>query len=412
MAVKRIWHWWPTMENADKYRNLLHDEVFPGIEAKKIPAFCIYINIIFVLTIFFCGGHSSVEDINKLDSYSCTKIDSLMRTFMQSENIAGFAVGIVNNKEIIYTKSYGVKNIITKKPVTPKSIFYLASVSKSFTAAAVFQLVEQNKIHPDSTIKHYLPYFRLSDERYKSVTIRQILNHTAGFPWIENYEYENPQYDDGAAERYVKSLLNISLLSDPGDKYAYTDMGYNILADVIQKVTGITFEEYIHKNILKPLNMNLSTFLKNDVTPEYATSPHVLTGEENNKFLSVSKIYPYNRIHAPSGTLHSNVRDMCKWLLAWLNNGEYKGKKILKSSSCETMIKEKSGWDWWKGEKYGSRFINFGGADTGYGSFICFVPEISQGVVVLVNSDNLLANRIGYHSLWILEKAANQRQNY
>jgi CubicO group peptidase (beta-lactamase class C family) len=359
--------------------------------------------IISIALIYSCYNYNT-QDLNRLDPYASAKIDSLMQTFMEIENLSGFAVGVVRNNDIIYTKSFGVKNIETKRPVTPLSIFYVASVSKPFTATAILQLVEQGKISLDSTIVHYLPYFKLADKRYKSITIRQISNHTAGFPGIENFEYENPQYDESAAERYTRSLTNIYLLSNPGEQISYTDMGYNILADIIQKVTDVSFEDYMQKNILKPLNMNLSTFLKSEINTKYATSPHVLKEEENNRFLSVSDIYPYNRIHAPCGTLHSNVMDMCKWLIACLNGGEYKGNWILESSSLELMIKEKLGLDWWRGEKYANTFVNHGGADIGYRSFICFIPEISLGVVALVNSDNLNANRIGYQTLWLLEE--------
>ena len=95
-----------------------------------------------------------------------------------------------------------------------------------------------------------MPYFKLADERYKSITIRQILSHTAGFPWIEDYGYENPQFDDGAAERYVRSLSKVTLISNPGAEFNYTDMGYNIFADIIHKITGIPFEDYIYLSLI------------------------------------------------------------------------------------------------------------------------------------------------------------------
>ena len=225
----------------------------------KIINISISLFLFFAVMMVYSCSPEPLTDFSKLDPAASSQIDSLLQTFADGHH-AGIAVGIVNREEIVYLKSIGVGDIEKKTPITPLSTFCGASISKPFTATAIHQLVDEDKIHLDSTISSYLPEFRMADERYESITIRHILNHTAGFPYIEDYEYESPQFDDGAVERYIQSVANISLASEPGEEYHYTDMGYNILAQLISKITGQPFETVIRQRILKPLQMDHSSF--------------------------------------------------------------------------------------------------------------------------------------------------------
>ena len=125
------------------------------------------------------------------------------------------------------------------------------------------QLAEQKRIDLNHPVIKYLPYFKMKDQRYKSITLLQMLSHTSGLPDIEAEElyssWENPEYDDQALERYVYSVQDKSLIANPGESYVYSNMAYDILGDLISKVSGMSFEQYIEKNILNPLAMNKST---------------------------------------------------------------------------------------------------------------------------------------------------------
>lgn len=109
----------------------------------------------------------------------------------------------------------------------------MAFVSKPFLASAIKQLVEKGKINLDSTVISYLPYFKLKGESYKQITIRQMLGHVSGMPDVHDYEWDNPEYDAGALERYVHQIASNEMIAEPGEKYAYSNMAFECLGDVI-----------------------------------------------------------------------------------------------------------------------------------------------------------------------------------
>jgi CubicO group peptidase (beta-lactamase class C family) len=270
----------------------------------------------------------------------------------------------------------------------PENIFHFASVSKPFVATAVMQLVEQAKMDLDEKLIFYLPYFELADERYKNITIRQMLNHTSGIPDVRDYEWDKPQYDEGAAERYVRSLKDKKMLFAPGDGARYSNMAFDIMGDVIAKVSGKSFEDYVTENILDPLKMVESSFLIKEISEELRTYPHIWEFKP-----VVSKVYPYNRPHAPSSTLNSSVIEMMNWAQANLNKGLLDGIRILKPESYEilwtpTVDFENNahvGLSWFIGDYHGMQTISHGGGDLGYRSNITLVPEKQLGFILASN---------------------------
>ena len=131
-----------------------------------------------------------------------------------------------------------------------------------------------------------------------------MLSHLSGMPDVEDYEWDKPQYDDGALERYVRSLSNQSLIAAPGAGFRYSNMAYEVLGDLIAKVSGMSFEDYVRRHILEPLGMKSSTLLVKQANSSLLTSPHVM---DNSYQTVVSKVFPYNRMHSPSSTVYSNV---------------------------------------------------------------------------------------------------------
>lgn len=211
----------------------------------------------------------------------------MVNQVMKSYELPGLVIGIVKDNELVYSKGFGVKNLMTRDPVTAKSLFHMASVSKPFSATAIMQFVEQGKVKLGDPVVKYLPYFKINDERHKEITISQMLSHISGMPYVFDYEWDKPEYDDGAAERYVRSLADKELIAAPGETFAYSNMAFEVLGDLIAKVSGMSFEDYVKTNILDPLDMKESTFLKKQVSPELATIPHVMGFK-----IEVSDIYP------------------------------------------------------------------------------------------------------------------------
>ncbi len=342
--------------------------------------------------IFFC---SCKKEEKQTLSPEVLEIKNAILKQKELFDAPGIAFGMIKNDTIIYADAHGVRSRDTKEPLTTSSLFHMASVSKPFVATAIVQLMEQGKIDLDEKLTYYLPYFTMADERYKDITIKHMLTHTSGIPDIDNYEWDKPQYDDGAAERYVRSQKVVKLDFAPGDRYSYSNPAFDILCDVISKTSGITFEEYMKKNIFEPIGMKNSTFFKPEVPESLATQPHVLG---DSLQIVVSKIYPYNRRHAGSSTLHSNVEDMLLWARVYLNKGSINGKQIYSKESYKLLTSVHSPEDqrkvclsWFLGKINNSEIYNHSGGDEGYATFFGFMPEYKSAVVMMTNTDKFRA---------------------
>jgi CubicO group peptidase (beta-lactamase class C family) len=265
------------------------------------------------------------------------------------------------------------------------------------------QLVDKGKINLNDPVIKYLPYFRLDDNRYSDITITQMLNHTSGMPNVSDYGYENPETDVGSAERWVRNMASEKLVSNPGKDFHYSDMAFDVLGDVIAKISGMSFEEYMHKNILLPLGMDDSSFFLSDIDEAYRASGHVGIPAQ------VSSVYPYNRRHAPSGTLNSSVREMSQWMLVNLNRGELNGKRILSlekfdklwSPSFEISQGVQLGLSWFLVDADGDRGVMHNGKDTGFQSHIMLFPDENAGVIIVSNWEDIDMRSIarGLHAL-------------
>jgi CubicO group peptidase (beta-lactamase class C family) len=321
------------------------------------------------------------------------KLQPFVQEVVASFALAGLAIGIVKSGEVVYARGFGVRSLDTQEPVTPRSLFHLASVSKPFVATAIVQLVEQGKIALDAPVVTYLPYFRLKDPRYKEITVRQMLSHTGGMPDSDEYHWHEPEYDDEALERFVHSLTGEELIAAPGEKFAYSNIAYEVLGDVIAKVSGQTFESYVKTHILAPLEMHNSTFLRREVPPDLAVTPHF-----GAPLRVLAGAYPYHRAHAPSSTLHSSVEEMCQWAIANLNRGRFKDKQILQPQSYsqlwqpyaqtgDTIWTEATGLGWFFGTYRGHPVMHHGGSDPGFSSEVVLVLAEDAAVVVFANSN-------------------------
>ncbi|MEM7550326.1 MAG: serine hydrolase [Bacteroidota bacterium] len=343
--------------------------------------------IILSLAIFIACTRSEEVNTSSWNTY-----DSLAKIQKESWNIPGLAIGIVEEGQTVFAKGFGVKSIETQDSLTTKSIFHMASVSKPFVATAIVQLMEREKLDLDDKLIKHLPYFKMADPKFEEITIRQILTHTSGIPDVDDYEWSNPQYDEDAAERYALSFAETSLDFEPGTQFNYSNAAFDLLAGVISSLSGMTFEDYMKRNIFEPAGMVNSTFYTPEVPNHLATSPHVLN---DSLRIAVGEHYPYNRRHAPSSTLQSNVEDMLRWASVNLNKGEIEGNRIYTERSYELLISNQVNPEWdfkrglaWNITEVGEyRIINHSGGDDGYLSFFAFVTGKDIAFVMMANND-------------------------
>jgi len=348
------------------------------------------------LAISSMGHAASAQDLG-------SRIDAYLGAQVEANDIPGLTAAVVRGGTVLYEGAFGVRRLGGDAELTPDHVFHFASVSKPFVAAAIVQLAEQGKLGLDDRVTEHLPYFRLDDDRYRSITIRQMLNHTSGMVDVLDYEWDSPQYDQGAAERFVREMATDGMLWAPGGGWRYSNKAFDSLGDLIAKVSGLSFEEYVQKYILDPVGMQGSSFIYPEIDEELRTSGHVGTPPR------VSDVYPYNRRHAPSSTLNSSVSQMVNWMLVNLGRGELNGQRILQRESYDLLWGPSTdttedglrvGLSWFLSDYEGHAVVGHGGGDTGFRSFILLLPDDGIGVVIASNwsgtDTEILANEIAH----------------
>lgn len=353
------------------------------------------------LLLAFCIATPGLFAQQKQETSLTLTIDSIVKQQQWASEAPGVAVGVLVNGKVVFQKGYGVQRLNSTQSVGVHSDFHMASVSKPFAATAILQLAEKGKLHIDSTLVHYLPYFTMKDQRYRQITLLHMLTHSSGIPDVSDYEWEKPQVDEAAAERYAKSFATMELDFAPGSKFNYSNAAYNLFAAVIGKVSGLSFEEYMRQHVFTRTGMNNSSFILQDVATGRRTDPHVM---DQQLVQTVSKVYPYNRIHAPSSTLHSNVEDMLKWLEVYNNRGAAKDQSIIGQDTWASMLQPRLKVNdqysvclsWFK-TMIGEHEIFFhSGGDLGYRSFAGFDPEHKVAVVVMGNNEGFDATATAF----------------
>ncbi|SNS99480.1 CubicO group peptidase, beta-lactamase class C family [Anaerovirgula multivorans] len=334
--------------------------------------------------------------MNKLEK----TIDDYVKRAMFYQDIPGISIIITNENETIYSQGFGFINIAGKDPITERTIFHMASITKLFVATAMMQLVEKGKININERLIYYIPGFVLKDKRHKDITILHLLSHTSGIPDCADYGWEEAEYDQKALNRYVHNLEDLRLLFQPGNKFQYSNIAYEILGYLIEVISEKEFEAYVDEHILRPLDMKDSTLLYRDKHYGKIAAPHTKNQE---KKVVQSRIYPYHRAHAPSSTLTSNAVDMSKWAIMNLNRGIFNGNRILQESSYQQMWtpvasmkgeQEKIGLGWFISKHNHFSMLGHDGSDIGFRSSFGMIPEKNLSIGIFANIDNISTRRI------------------
>lgn len=332
------------------------------------------------------------------------KLKSVLAEIQGTWGTPGIAVALMDGKET-FTHCQGVLRLDHPQVVTPDTIFCPASVSKVIAIAAVMQLAEQGRIGLDTPVACYLPDFRMADERYRQITARMLLSHTAGMPDESEADYNllfaSADADEEASQRYIQAQAEKELIAAPGERFYYSNIGYSLLGYLVSQVSGDSFEAYVQQNILAPCGMRDSTFLLAEVDPARLAMPHIRAPQ-----LQVSPLYPYYRGDAPSSNLHTTLNDLCRFAKMCLNRGEMEGKHILQEESFEQMwslhahrggvLYRDMGLGWNLGCYQGADVVSHGGQGAGLSAFLVLLPARGQAAVLLINEESEVRQRYLY----------------
>jgi CubicO group peptidase (beta-lactamase class C family) len=317
-------------------------------------------------------------------------LDGLVPLQLQQEDIAGAVVVIVKNGSVLFAKGYGYADVKAKKPVSPETtLFRPGSISKTFTWTAIMQLVEQGKINLDTDVNQYLD-FQIPHTFGRPVTVRNLMTHTPGFEEvIKDLMVDRPD-ELPTLQAYLKAHRPHQIY-EPGTIPAYSNYGADLAGYIVQRVSGLPFEEYVQQNIFRPLGMTHATFVQPlpDSLKPLMSNGYELASEDPKPFELVPPA------PAPDGSLSVTGGDMAPFMMAHLQNGKYGDVQILQPQTAEmmhartfSMDPAMNGWALGFYEESRNRLRIFGhGGDLNYfHSDMHLVPSEGLGFFVSFNS--------------------------
>jgi CubicO group peptidase (beta-lactamase class C family) len=284
--------------------------------------------------IFFSNSLVGQTSLDSIKITSVNQIEDYVNRVMNSKGIPGLSLGLIKDNRIIYAKNFGVKDIISKIPITDSMLYDMASSTKMFTAIAILNLVEQHKLDLDSQVVKYLPYFKTKKGDYKKITLRHLLNHTSGLPRdLSDKDWETEESGKMVREMDVRKLKYRELEFIPGEKYSYSNLGFMALADVVSKTSGSSFEDFVTKIILKPCNMSASSMYKYSLADNQRVIPH---HKLNGVMIPIYR--KETGAIVGSGGLQTNIPDMLNWVIMNLNEGKFNNDVILEKETFKLLV--------------------------------------------------------------------------
>ncbi|WP_425615475.1 serine hydrolase [Anatilimnocola sp. NA78] len=217
----------------------------------------------------YVGSPASVTS-DKNSPAEIASLDAFFPKFMEQHSVPGCSVAVTKNGRLVYSRGFGLADVTTREPVSPSSLFRIASISKPITAVAILQLVEQGKLKLDDKVFDVLSYEPLLvgdakvDERQKEITIRQLLQHRGGWDRGKSFDgmFQSVRFADALGkptppetDDIIRNMLGLPLDFDPGERYAYSNYGYCLLGRVIEKLTKQPYDEYVKQHVLQPLEI-------------------------------------------------------------------------------------------------------------------------------------------------------------
>lgn len=315
-----------------------------------------------------------------------------IRESILDQDIPGIAVVIVKDGQIKYLAGFGVTNVEHPSPVTPQTVFDLASCSKSFTALAILLLEKDRLLNLDSPIIDYLPELRFADPGAESIiTVRDLLNHTSGLPGVFSEPLAFHKGED-AMTNLVATMKNVHLNRTVGSSFEYSNMNYSLLGAIIENVSKMKFEDFMRDRIFSQLGMNNTTLYPEIAAEKDRASGHQLRFGQ----IVVSDIEIY-RSAAPAGWVMSTAQDMGKWLLVQLHDGKLDNRQVIPQGLIQVSHKPEVefiqnseqvayGMGWLSTTSPdGTKVIWHGGDTPNFVAEMILVPEYDFAISMLVN---------------------------
>ena len=306
--------------------------------------------------------------------------------------IPGVAVGVWADGKESYA-CHGVTSLDNPLPVDPDTLYEVGSATKPFTATALMCLVAEGQVELDAPVRRYVAELRLKDEHAAAeITVLNLLNHTAGLDWALLVDTGD---GDDALAAYVARLNELKLIAPPGTRASYSQSGYNLAGRIIEKVTGLTYENAVASLLLRPLGLAHSFYLDSAIMTRRFAVGH---NPDADGRLAVARDWKRWRSNNPGGGLVSSVSDQLRWARFHLGDGRAEsGEQVLPIEMLQRMkeptaelrgstLGDAFGICWFLRDVDGVRIVGHGGSAHGQFADLLTVPERDFAVVSLSNS--------------------------
>ena len=343
----------------------------------------------------------------------------IQRTLLAG-NIPSASIALISGDKVIWTNAYGYSNLWSRTPATPNTVYLIGSTFKAMSTIALLQQMEQGKFKLDDRVNDYLTDFKIQGEDPQHpVTFRHLLTHTSGLP----ADFGGfPVWGDTvppALEDYLRKSLKVT--KPPMTSVTYSNMAFALVGYLVQKFSGVPYKQYIQDHIFAPLEMNSTAFEPRPDMEERLSIPYVVDEKSGSQTATV-------RLKAsvwPAGIVYGTVLNQANWLIANLNGGVFKDKRLISQATLDQMSTRQYdqfkgtieniwgnetagfGLTWWTEVRDGDRYIAHSGSVPGYTAFLLGNRDRKLGFAILTNG-----NRAHPHLFKLADKAIDLMRKY
>ncbi len=338
--------------------------------------------------------------ISQTPAFISDSLDSYIERGMKQWQVPGLSIAIVKDGKIVAVKGYGVRELGKDDKVDENTLFIIASNSKLFTGTAIAKLDNEQKLSLNDKVTQYIPWFKLYDSNStRLATVKDMLCHRIGLKTFQgDFTFWNSAL---AMDSIIWKMRYLKPVGEFRQDYGYCNSGFLVAGEILTKVTGQSWEEYVQSSVLTPLGMS-NTYMNTAglANRNNVAQPH------NNLYSSLTKI-PFDKIDnlGPATSMVSNVKDLGKWLLLQLDSGKYEGRQILpwavlqKTRDANILTGSRKsailpshfrayGLGLFMTDYNGRQVYWHTGGAFGHVTNVCFVPEEKLGITILTNNDN------------------------
>jgi CubicO group peptidase (beta-lactamase class C family) len=375
--------------------------------------------ILGLLAIILLATKIAVPQTVDIDRVVADLEPEIQRTLLAG-NIPSASIALISGDKVIWTNAYGYSNLWARTPAAPNTVYLIGSTFKAMSTIALLQQMEQGKFKLDDPVNKYLTDFKIQGEDPQHpITFRHLLTHTSGLPGDFG---AFPVWGDTVPpplEDYLRKSLKVTRA--PLVRVEYSNLAYTLVGYLVQKFSGVPYKQYIQEHIFTPLEMDSTAFEPRPDMEERLSIPYVVDEKTHAQVGAV-------RVKAsvwPAGIVYGTVLNQANWLIANLNGGVFKGKRLISQATLDQMFTRQYdqfkggiegiwgnetagfGLTWWVEVRDGDHYIAHSGSLAGYTAFLLGNRDRKLGFAIMTNG-----NRAHPHLFKLADKAIDLMKKY